>query len=65
MQRMNDEELSYVRKPNQSFLAKIKKLKVERKIQPKLDPHVNKEHPVNKETMNNPVEVGISSNVEV
>ena len=65
MQRMNDEELSCVRKPNQSLLAKIKKFKVENKTQPKLDPHVNKEHLVNKETMTDLVEVGISSNVEV
>ena len=62
---MNDEELSCVRKPNQSLLAQIKKLKVEKKKQPKLDPHVNKEHLGNKETMTDPVEVGISSNVEV
>ena len=59
MQRMNVEELSCVRKPNQSLLAQIKKLKVEKKTQPKLDPHFNKEHPVNKETMNHLVEVGI------
>ena len=65
MQRMNDEELSCVRNPNQSLLAQIKKLKVEKKTQPKLYPHVNKEHQVNKETMTDLVEVGISSNVEV
>ena len=59
MHRMDDEELSCVRKHNQSLLAQIKKLKVEKKTQPKLDPHVNKE------TMTDPVEVGISSNVEV
>ena len=47
MRRINVEELQ------------IKKLKVEKKKQPKLDPHVNKE------TMTDPVEVGISSNVEV
>ena len=39
---MNDEELYCVRKPNQSLLAQVKKLKVENKTQPKLDPHVNK-----------------------
>ena len=42
MQRMNDEELSCVRKPNQSLLTQIRKLKVENKTQPKLDPHVKK-----------------------
>ena len=61
MKRINDEELSCVRKPNQSLLAQIKKLKVEKKTQPKLDPHVNKKYPVNKETMTDPIEVGISS----
>jgi hypothetical protein len=60
----NDEEL-FLKNHNQSFLAQIKKLKDEKKTQPKLDQCVNKEPLVDKETMIDPVEVGISSNVEV
>ena len=48
------------------MLAQIKKLKVdENKTQPKLDPRVNKELLVDKETMVDPVEARMSSNFEV
>lgn len=49
----------------QSLLEQIKKLKHGKKTQPKLDPHVNKEPSTDKESMNDLVEVGILSNVEV
>ena len=53
-----DEEISWLKKHSQSLIVQIKKLKSEKKMQQEMvEQLISKESMINKETMNNPIEI--------